>query len=78
MGVPASEKPVPADGNLVHPDVVPITASEFLPKAVRVATKPRPLSNPDKYVEFYNVSKVYPTPRGPSAACSTRTCPLKA
>jgi nitrate/nitrite transport system ATP-binding protein len=23
------------------------------------------LSNPDKYVEFYNVSKVYPTPRGP-------------
>jgi nitrate/nitrite transport system ATP-binding protein len=60
-----AEKPVPADGNLVHPDVVPITASELLPKAVRVATKPRPLANPDKYVEFYNVSKVYPTPRGP-------------
>jgi nitrate/nitrite transport system ATP-binding protein len=60
-----AEKPVPADGNLAHPDVVPITATEFLPKAVRVATKPRPLANPDKYVEFYNVSKVYPTPRGP-------------
>jgi nitrate/nitrite transport system ATP-binding protein len=60
-----AEKPVPADGALAHPDVVPITAAEFLPKAVRVATKPRPLSNPDKYVEFYNVGKVYPTPKGP-------------
>jgi nitrate/nitrite transport system ATP-binding protein len=60
-----AEKPVPADGSLVHPDVVPITATEFLPKAVRAATKPRPLANTDKYVEFYNVSKVYPTARGP-------------
>src|SRR3954453_4120766 len=60
-----AEKPMAAEGSLAHPDVVPITAAELLPKAVRVATKPRPLSNPDKYVEFYNVSKVYPTPRGP-------------
>ena len=60
-----AEKPVPAEGALKLPDVVPITAAEFLPKAVRVATKPRPLANPDKYVEFYNVGKVYPTPRGP-------------
>jgi nitrate/nitrite transport system ATP-binding protein len=47
------------------PDVVPITAADFLPKAVRAVTKPRPLANPDKYVEFYNVHKVYPTPKGP-------------
>jgi len=60
-----AEKPVPADGNLAHPEVVPITAAEFLPKAVRAAARPKPLSNPDKYVEFYNVHKVYPTPRGP-------------
>ena len=60
-----AEKPVPADGSLAHPEVVPITAAEFLPKAVRAVTKPKPLSNPDKYVEFYNVSKVYPTPKGP-------------
>jgi len=58
-------RPVPPDANLRHPDVVPITAAELLPKAVRAATKPRPLANPDKYVEFYNVSKVYATPRGP-------------
>jgi nitrate/nitrite transport system ATP-binding protein len=45
--------------------VVPITSADFLPKAVRAANKPKPLSNPDKYVEFYNVHKVYPTPKGP-------------
>jgi nitrate/nitrite transport system ATP-binding protein len=49
------------------PDVVPITSADFLPKAVRAANKPKPLSNPDKYVEFYNVHKVYPTPKGPLA-----------
>jgi nitrate/nitrite transport system ATP-binding protein len=47
------------------PDVVPITSADFLPRAVRAANKPRPLANPDKYVEFYNVHKVYPTPKGP-------------
>jgi len=47
------------------PDVVPITSTDFVPKAVRAASKIRPLSNQDKYVEFYNVHKVFPTPRGP-------------
>lgn len=60
-----AEKPVPADGAIQLPDVVPITSADFLPKAVRAANKPKPLSNPDKYVEFYNVHKVYPTPKGP-------------
>jgi len=60
-----AEKPVPAEGAIKLPDVVPITSADFLPKAVRAATKPKPLSNPDKYVEFYNVHKVYPTPKGP-------------
>jgi nitrate/nitrite transport system ATP-binding protein len=35
------------------------------PRAVRDAGKPKPASNPDKYVEFYNVVKTYPTTRGP-------------
>ncbi|HYJ41857.1 MAG TPA: ATP-binding cassette domain-containing protein, partial [Steroidobacteraceae bacterium] len=60
-----AEKPVPGEGAVKLPDVVPITSADFLPKAVRAANKPKPLSNPDKYVEFYNVHKVYPTPRGP-------------
>ncbi|HEU5137788.1 MAG TPA: ABC transporter ATP-binding protein [Steroidobacteraceae bacterium] len=60
-----AEKPVPADGSLKLPEVIPITSADFLPNAVRAANKPKPLSNPDKYVEFYNVHKVYPTPRGP-------------
>jgi nitrate/nitrite transport system ATP-binding protein len=47
------------------PGVVPITSADFVPKAVRAANKPKPLANPDKYVEFYNVHKVFPTPRGP-------------
>ena len=60
-----AEKPVPAEGALKLPDVVPITSADFVPKAVRAANKPKPLSNPDKYVEFYDVHKVYPTPQGP-------------
>ena len=43
------------------PEVIPITAS----KATRQATQPRPAQNADKFVEFYEVSKIYPTPRGP-------------
>jgi nitrate/nitrite transport system ATP-binding protein len=62
-----AEKLVAADAEpgVKLPDVVPITSADFVPKAVRVATKPKPLANADKYVEFYNVHKVYPTPRGP-------------
>jgi nitrate/nitrite transport system ATP-binding protein len=60
-----AEKPVPAEGAIKLPDVVPITSADFLPKVVRAANKPKPLSNPDKYVEFYNVHKAYPTPKGP-------------
>jgi nitrate/nitrite transport system ATP-binding protein len=47
------------------PDIKPVTAMELPPRAVRDAQKPRPALNPDKYVEFYEVSKTYPTTRGP-------------
>jgi nitrate/nitrite transport system ATP-binding protein len=43
------------------PDVVPITAS----KASRAATAIKPAQNADKFVEFFDVTKVYPTPKGP-------------
>ena len=43
------------------PDVVPLTAS----KATRAATQVKPAENPEKFVEFYDVTKVYPTPQGP-------------
>jgi nitrate/nitrite transport system ATP-binding protein len=58
-------KPAVADGGIKLPDVVPITSADFLPQAVRAANRPKPLANADKYVEFYNVHKVYPTPKGP-------------
>lgn len=54
-----------SDGGIKLPSIVPITSADFVPKAVRASNKPKPLSNPDKYVEFYNVHKVYPTARGP-------------
>ncbi len=60
-----AEKPASTDSAIKLPDVVPITSADFVPKAVRAANKPKPLANPDKYVEFYNVHKVYPTPKGP-------------
>jgi nitrate/nitrite transport system ATP-binding protein len=47
--------------NATPPDVVPITAS----KATRAATQVRPAENPEKFVELYDVTKIYPTPRGP-------------
>jgi len=43
------------------PEVIPITAS----KAARSAVQTRPAENTEKFVEFYEVSKVYPTPKGP-------------
>jgi nitrate/nitrite transport system ATP-binding protein len=43
------------------PEVVPITAT----KAARQATQQRPAENADKYVEFYDVIKVFPTQAGP-------------
>jgi nitrate/nitrite transport system ATP-binding protein len=62
-----AEKPEPGEGDagVRLPELTPITPADFVPRAVRSAGKPKPLSNPEKYVEFYNVHKVYPTPKGP-------------
>jgi nitrate/nitrite transport system ATP-binding protein len=45
------------------PDVVPI--EQPLPRSVRRVLRPKPAENLDKFVEFYDVTKVYPTPKGP-------------
>jgi nitrate/nitrite transport system ATP-binding protein len=45
------------------PSVVPIEPP--VPRTMRKATRPKPAENLDKFVEFYDVTKVYPTPNGP-------------
>jgi nitrate/nitrite transport system ATP-binding protein len=52
------------EATVTLPDVTPISLYE-LPRALRDAQKAKPALNPEKYVEFYEVDKVYPTPRGP-------------
>jgi nitrate/nitrite transport system ATP-binding protein len=56
----ASTREAPVD----LPEVTPLSAVQ-VPRAVRNANKPRPLQNPAKYVEFYEVEKTFPTHRGP-------------
>lgn len=44
------------------PDIAPVSQIKTLPKAYRDAAKPR---SPDRYLEFFELRKVYPTPKGP-------------
>ncbi len=53
-----------ADEDRVAPTVVPITAAR-LPDAVRKELQPKPAQDANRYVEFYDVTKIYPTPKGP-------------
>jgi nitrate/nitrite transport system ATP-binding protein len=59
ISVGAERAAIESDGT--PPEVVPITAS----KATRQVTQPKAAENPDKFVEFYDITKVYPTPKGP-------------
>ena len=58
------EKAAELESNIVLPDILPNTASEYVPKAIVQAGEAK---NPmlDRYVEFSQVSKIYPTPKGP-------------
>jgi nitrate/nitrite transport system ATP-binding protein len=47
------------------PDIMPLSALAPLPRAMREAQKAKPALSPEKYVEFYEVVKTYPTTRGP-------------
>jgi len=45
------------------PAVVPIEPP--VPRTLRRISRPKPAENLDKFVEFYDVTKIYPTPKGP-------------
>ena len=47
------------------PNVVPFFNETPLPKAYTEAAKPEALGNEDRYLEFSQLTKVYPTPKGP-------------
>jgi len=49
----------------IAPVVVPITSMDRVPNAVRKELKPKPAQDASKYVEFFDVTKIYPTPKGP-------------
>jgi nitrate/nitrite transport system ATP-binding protein len=53
------------DDRRLPPEVVPLTPKERAPKAVRNQSPDRPAANVDKYAEFYDVTKIYPTAAGP-------------
>jgi nitrate/nitrite transport system ATP-binding protein len=51
------------ESTVTLPEVTPLSMAR--PRALREANKPRPAENPDKFVDFYEVEKTFPTPRGP-------------
>jgi nitrate/nitrite transport system ATP-binding protein len=53
------------DDKRLPPDVVPITSADRAPKAVRNTAPAKPAANLEKYAEFYDVTKIYPTSNGP-------------
>ncbi len=53
------------DSSVRLPDVIPITSSDFLPKAVRSANRTKVAANLDKFCEFYEVTKTFPATQGP-------------
>jgi nitrate/nitrite transport system ATP-binding protein len=61
----------------VAPTVMPITAADQLPDAVRKELKPKPAQDPNRYVEFYDTTKVYPTPKGPLTVVDKFTMNLR-
>ena len=64
--IEAGRKRAPPEGKPVRlPDVIPITSSDFVPKAVRAVARTKVASNVEKFVEFYNVSKTFPAAQGP-------------
>ena len=59
------KRALPEDTRVRLPDVIPITSSDFIPKAVRSANRTRVAANLDKFCEFYEVSKTFPAAQGP-------------
>jgi nitrate/nitrite transport system ATP-binding protein len=59
------------------PSVQPLGLVDLLPRAVRAAQQPRPADNPDKYVEFFEVTKTFDTRRGPLTVVDKFSLDLK-
>jgi nitrate/nitrite transport system ATP-binding protein len=60
-----AQRAVSTEAAVQLPHVVPIGAADLLPRRLRDIQKPKVADNPDKYVEFYDVVKTFPTARGP-------------
>ncbi|MEO1206040.1 MAG: nitrate ABC transporter ATP-binding protein [Pseudomonadota bacterium] len=60
MDIGITNKAATQDDTIQLPNVTPITQAP--PKAYRDEAKVR---SPDRYLEFFNLKKVYPTPKGP-------------
>jgi nitrate/nitrite transport system ATP-binding protein len=60
-----SEAVASGDDRGLPPEVVPLIPAERAPKAVRTQAPDRPAANIDKFAEFYDVTKIYPTASGP-------------
>ncbi|MEO1542931.1 MAG: nitrate ABC transporter ATP-binding protein [Pseudomonadota bacterium] len=64
MDIGITNKAATTDDSVELPNVTPITQSP--PKAYRDQAK---ALSPDRYLEFFNLKKVYPTPKGPLTVC---------
>jgi len=64
MSVGVERAAAKAGAEPVLPNVVPIDLYTKLPQAARDAAAPR-TPHDDRYCDFANISKVYPTPKGP-------------
>ncbi len=60
VGMEASNE----DDSLTLPDILPNTSSDFPNKAAEKASEAKSIAL-DRYVEFSQVDKIYPTPKGP-------------
>jgi nitrate/nitrite transport system ATP-binding protein len=67
----------PDESRVRLPDVIPITSSDFVPKAVRAVTRTKVAANVEKFAEFYNVSKTFPTPQGPLKVVDSFTLDIR-
>ena len=53
------------EARVALPDVAPVGSAHFMPRIVRDSRRTKIAANTGKYVEFYDVTKIYRTPRGP-------------
>ncbi|MEG3640992.1 ABC transporter ATP-binding protein [Magnetococcus sp. PR-3] len=72
----AKSKAASLESNVTLPDVQPILPGGQLPKAYKDVAS-TPTLRVDRYVEFYQVQKTYPTPKGPLTVVEDFTLNMK-